>query len=272
MKLLIKLNCKIKNLFSLNKKNHKNHPKSLKILSRLILFATLWSFISPFISLSSSAETIWQSPYTVSSAAVPNILPTSFTSITNSNLNISALKDPSKNNSLSNQFSNPTLKKRLICPIKPDFINVDNKNWCRIYKALDRAIIEEGLDDTLGYEKAMATMLGLIQKESSFRINVIGKSGEIGLAQIKPATARFICKIPGKELFKVEPNLICSAKYLNMLLSKGYFEKDLEKSLIAYNQGWGNVKKGLYSKQDKRYAKLILNEYSPHFQKTIFID
>ncbi len=153
------------------------------------------------------------------------------------------------------------------CPSKPGFLLVDDKNWCEIHSTLHRAVIKQGLSDTLGYPKAMSTMLGLIHKESSFRPSVIGKAGEVGLAQVMPSTGRFICKMDDKELLKVDSNLNCSAKYLNMLLQKEYFNGDLNMALIAYNQGWGNVKKGIYFAEDVRYAKLIMEEYSPRFKK-----
>jgi hypothetical protein len=153
------------------------------------------------------------------------------------------------------------------CPPKPNFLLIDEARWCEIHKAAHNAVTHEGLSDTLGYEKAMATMLGLIHKESSFRSDVIGRAGEVGLAQIMPSTGRFICRKTDKELLDIETNLNCSAKYLTMLLSKDYFDNDLNMSLIAYNQGWSNVKKGLYYEEDIRYARLILQEYSPRFKK-----
>ncbi len=152
------------------------------------------------------------------------------------------------------------------CPQKPDFINLNQTEWCKIHASAHEAIIKQGLAQTLGYKKALSTTLGLIQKESSFKADAIGKAGEIGLAQIKPATARFICKIDDKQLLEVDDNLNCSAKYLNLLLSPEYFNLDLQMALVAYNQGWGNVKKGLFAEKDLRYAKLIVEEYSQNFE------
>ena len=51
-----------------------------------------------------------------------------------------------------------------------------------------------------------------------------------------------------------------------MLLSPEYFNLDLQMALVAYNQGWGNVKKGLFAEKDLRYAKLIVEEYSQNFE------
>lgn len=152
------------------------------------------------------------------------------------------------------------------CPQKPHFINLSSDEWCKIHASAHQAVIKQGLAETLGYKKALSTMLGLIQKESSFRFNAIGKAGEIGLGQIKPATARFICKINDQQLLDIDSNLNCSAKYLNMLLGQEYFGQDLSMALIAYNQGWGNVKKGLFEAKDLKYAKLIVDEYSPRFE------
>jgi soluble lytic murein transglycosylase-like protein len=145
------------------------------------------------------------------------------------------------------------------------FLNMTQAHWCEVHSSVHQAVIRYGLSETLGYKKAMSTMLGLIQKESSFQSDAIGKAGEIGLAQIKPATGRFICGLDDKALLNINSNINCSVKYLNLLLGKDYFDNDLNMALIAYNQGWGNVKKGLFEPKHARYAKLIVEEYSPRF-------
>ncbi len=151
------------------------------------------------------------------------------------------------------------------CPNKPKLLLIKDSEWCEIYDSTTKAITEQGLSQKLGSEKALSIMLGLVFKESSFRKNVKGKAGEIGLTQIMPSTGQFICQMKEKDLFKAENNLNCSAKYLNLLLSDNYFAGDLEKALIAYNQGWGNVQKGIFFTEDINYAKLIMNEYAPKF-------
>lgn len=157
------------------------------------------------------------------------------------------------------------LLEKYSCPVKPAFLLISKKEWCRIHQATHNAVINQGLSNTLGYSKSMAVMLGLIHKESSFKANAMGRAGEVGLAQIMPSTGRFICNSTSEKLKDINANLNCAAKYLNLLLSKDYFDKDLEASLMAYNQGWGNVKKGIYYDEDIRYVKLILTEYSPRF-------
>lgn len=162
--------------------------------------------------------------------------------------------------------TSPYRQIQYFCPDKPNFLNISSATWCNIHKATHNAIIAEKLDEKLGYEKALSVMLGLIQKESSFKADAIGKAGEIGLAQIMPSTGRFICHMKPSELKNIDSNLNCSAKYLNLLLSENFFDGDLHSSLMAYNQGWGNIKKGIYFENDIRYARLIMSEYSPKFQ------
>jgi hypothetical protein len=55
---------------------------------------------------------------------------------------------------------------------------------------------------------------------------------------------------------------------LNLLLFDNYLAGDLEKALIAYNQGWGNVQKGIFFAEDIHYANLIMHKYAPLFVLT----
>ncbi|MDJ0625904.1 MAG: lytic transglycosylase domain-containing protein [Candidatus Caenarcaniphilales bacterium] len=160
-------------------------------------------------------------------------------------------------------------KGNMKCSIKPKFLRISQNEWCQILNATHTAVKKEGLSQKLGYKKAMSIMLGLIYKESSFRERVRGKAGEIGLTQIMPSTGRFICKMNENELQNMSNNLNCSAKYINLLLSEDYFNKNLNDALMAYNQGWGNVKEGIIYDDDIRYVNLIVNEYSPIFMKNL---
>lgn len=166
--------------------------------------------------------------------------------------------------SFQNKISN-----KITCPAKPGFLRITKSKWCEIFNATHNAVKKNGLSKKLGYKKAMSIMLGLIYKESSFRDKVIGGAGEVGLTQIMPSTGRFICKMDKSKLKNIHNNLNCSTKYLNMLLSKDYFDSNLDFALMAYNQGWGNVKKGLYFEEDIRYVNLIKNKYSPIFAANI---
>ena len=102
----------------------------------------------------------------------------------------------------------------------------------------------------------------LIERESGFDPMAKGSSGELGLAQIMADTARN----PG---FGVTPlqnradpfdNLRFGAEYLGALVK--YYDGDMEKALMAYNGGAGNVDKGRPSEAAKEYASSIIPQES----------
>lgn len=204
-------------------------------MRQFIYFLIISSFLCPLSNINSQAADNFHSPY-------------------NSPV-------PEKTNIIVSKKSNN-------CPDKPKLLLISDSEWCEIYNNADKAISEQGLSEKLGHEKALSIMLGLVFKESSFRKNIKGRAGEIGLTQIMPSTGQFICQMKEKDLFNAENNLNCSAKYLNLLLSDNYFAGDLEKALIAYNQGWGNVQKGIFFVEDIHYANLIMHEYAPLFVLT----
>lgn len=75
-----------------------------------------------------------------------------------------------------------------------------------------------------------AVLMALIEKESSFNPNARGSAGEIGLGQIKPATAKEL----GIDPYNVRDNIEGAAKYLSQLTKRF---GSVEKGLRAYNQG-----------------------------------
>ncbi len=90
-------------------------------------------------------------------------------------------------------------------------------------------------------------ILAVIQTESSFKAGAIGSAGEIGLMQIKPDTAKWICEKNNIEwrgaqaLKDPEYNILVGAHYFhylkNTLKSKGM------KYINAYNMGLGSLKR-----------------------------
>jgi len=76
----------------------------------------------------------------------------------------------------------------------------------------------------------------LVWQESRWNPQAVSPKGAIGLAQLMPATARYLGVNP------VDPaaNLIGGARYLRQLLDE--FDGDVEKALAAYNAGPGRVR------------------------------
>ena len=99
-------------------------------------------------------------------------------------------------------------------------------------------------------------ILAVIKTESAFNFDAIGSAGEIGLMQIKPTTAEWICK--KKKIKWMGANALKNPEY-NMLVGAHYF-KYLKKSLKsqslkyvnAYNLGMTSMNRKL-SKDLKKH-------------------
>lgn len=84
-------------------------------------------------------------------------------------------------------------------------------------------------------------LLAVIKTESSFNFNAVGSAGEIGLMQIKPDTAKWICekkKIKwkgAKALKNPEYNMIVGALYFKYL--KKTLKSQSKRYITAYNMG-----------------------------------
>lgn len=100
----------------------------------------------------------------------------------------------------------------------------------------------------------------IINEESSFNKNAVSSKGAVGLMQLMPTTAEWICErlntIYNKDdLFIPELNIKYGTYYLNYLIKKF---KNKDTALVAYNAGEGVVSKWL---QDKTISLdgIILN-------------
>jgi soluble lytic murein transglycosylase len=111
----------------------------------------------------------------------------------------------------------------------------------REYKRVAQAII----DESLRYEMDPVFLLSVIQGESSFNPNMLGALDEIGLMQIRPGTADWICKKLGlrysgaQALFDPVVNIRIGAAYMNYL--RGRFDSHAQLYIAAYNMGVRNV-------------------------------
>ena len=108
-------------------------------------------------------------------------------------------------------------------------------------------------------------LLAVIRTESHFNPNTIGTSGEIGLMQIKPSTAQWICQKAGvpwkgaQALKNPEYNVQVGALYFK------YLKKSLKSKsahyINAYNMGINNLQRLPASSKISHpyYAKVIKN-------------
>lgn len=75
----------------------------------------------------------------------------------------------------------------------------------------------------------------LIWNESRWRADAVSPKGATGLAQLMPATARFLA-VDARD---PAASMAGGARYLRMMLDK--FDGDIERGLAAYNAGPGRV-------------------------------
>lgn len=116
--------------------------------------------------------------------------------------------------------------------------------------------LSEKIHDAASRETLDAGLLyRLVQAESSFRIDVVSDKGAVGLAQVRPPTARWLDpSVTRVELFEPETNLRIAAAYLRYLLDN--YGGDVMTALTAYNWGPMQVARGTYS---HTYARRILS-------------
>ncbi len=99
------------------------------------------------------------------------------------------------------------------------------------------------------YDLDPELIASIINVESSFNPNSVSNRGAIGLMQILPSTAEWVCNKIGREfdekdLYDPSVNIQIGGYYISYLLN--YFS-DESLALCAYNAGMGNVKKWLSS-------------------------
>ena len=128
----------------------------------------------------------------------------------------------------------------------------------------------------LQYAVSPALAYSVIKAESGFSERAMSDAGAIGLMQLMPSTAQFVCEqnqieFDAKRLYEGDYNVMLGCLYLNYLLTRFPNEKT---ALAAYNAGEGIVaswlKNSEYSDdgvqlksipypETNRYVKKVLN-------------
>lgn len=98
------------------------------------------------------------------------------------------------------------------------------------------------------------TAFRLVRTESGFRVRVISDSGAVGLAQVKPSTARLACP-EGTQLSDPRQNLDCGFSYLRRMLRR--YRGRWSRALAAYNMG-PSVADTLSQPDTLRYLRRVL--------------
>lgn len=102
----------------------------------------------------------------------------------------------------------------------------------RLAGIIHETAVQERIDPDLAFR--------LVRTESAFRQRAVGPAGAVGLAQVKPSTARWLdTTVTRERLFEAETNLRLGFRYLRMLLRM--YDHDTRLALLAYNRGPGTV-------------------------------
>ncbi len=151
--------------------------------------------------------------------------------------------------------------------VKDAFSDFDKKTRGKA-KATSTAILSES--KKYGFDPFF--LLAVIENESNFDIKVRGDAGEIGLMQILPETAKWICEMNNwkwkgeKTLRDPVQNVKIGAAYLNLL--RGKFESESQLYISAYNMGPTNVYRALSHKvTPKEYHSKVLEFYISYYKQ-----
>ena len=103
----------------------------------------------------------------------------------------------------------------------------------------------------LEYSDTPALVFAVMKAESGFREKAVSEAGAVGLMQLMPATAQFVCEqnqmvFDAKRLYEGEYNVMLGCIYLDYLLSRF---ADVKTALAAYNAGEGVVRSWLKNTQ-----------------------
>lgn len=122
-----------------------------------------------------------------------------------------------------------------------------------------------------GVERAL--IYAVMKAESGFREEAKSEAGAMGLMQIMPATAEFLCERSGigfekEKLFEGGYNVRLGGMYIKYLLER--FECE-ETALAAYNAGEGTVSKwlkdGKYSRDGAKLKRIPYPETREYVKK-----
>lgn len=146
------------------------------------------------------------------------------------------------------------------------------KSLPKKYKKRYKKIAQTIIDQSYKYKFDPIFLMAVIQSESSFRPDIIGGVGEIGLMQIRPTTAEWIAKKKGlrwknkNQLKDPVENIKIGAAYFSYLRER--FDDHARLYIAAYNMGGTNVKRALRKKiWPKTYPIHVMKNYVDFYKK-----
>lgn len=124
------------------------------------------------------------------------------------------------------------------------------------------------------YGFAPELIMAVIHTESGFDTDALSGAGAMGLMQVMPATALYVCEISGiddfhiYDLYDPDVNIKIGCAYLKYLADK---YEDIQLALYAYNAGEGNVNLWLmnpdYSAGGKTLYRVPFKETEQYYIK-----
>lgn len=123
------------------------------------------------------------------------------------------------------------------------------------------------------YNLETALVASIICNESSFDANCVSNKGAVGLMQLMPTTAIWLCGMMNEEyqkekLYQPEFNIKLGTYYLKYLCDKF---QSTDVAVVAYNAGEGNVSAWLknkeYSKDGKQLSSIPYKESASYLTR-----
>jgi soluble lytic murein transglycosylase len=145
------------------------------------------------------------------------------------------------------------------------------------YKSQAHLIATTIIQEANRYQMDPIFLMAVISHESVFRPDIVGSAGEIGLMQIKPATAQWIAKrghlhfTKASSLFNPAVNIRMGAAYLQYL--RRHYKHNSPMYLNAYNLGPAALRASLVqSTVPHAYAGKVMKQYISLYEKSeIFV-
>lgn len=137
----------------------------------------------------------------------------------------------------------------------------------KAYKWQATALANLVIQDAEANELDPVFVMAVIAQESSFRPTARGPVGEIGLMQLRPATAAWIAEKNNRTFYGPQTlenpyyNIKLGITYLGMLRSS--FKNEASSYVSAYNMGSGKVRRMVASQTTPtEYSSKILKRYA----------
>lgn len=133
------------------------------------------------------------------------------------------------------------------------------------YKPKAIEITQALISESQKYQLDPFFVAALIKTESKFNPKAVGSAGEIGLMQLKPATAKWLSskKLLGfrksKDLYSPTYNIKVGTAYMAYLRTQ--FKKEPSHYITAYNAGQNNKNLVRLSLRSKSYQSKVLSQY-----------